>query len=134
MNYTIWSYVSDHDAEGLWGDFWNREDLSVFSRREQYSHWKDDINSGGRALPSVARPYAFAIAGIPTHMRFTVEHGVFHLTFDTGHSWVGSTNMTEIFLPMFQFPNGVFVDTSDGKYEIIRWDGTAVSAFMSMAA
>ncbi|MFW9971862.1 MAG: cellulase family glycosylhydrolase, partial [Candidatus Odinarchaeota archaeon] len=40
-----WNYTSDNTNQ--WGDQWNLEDLSIFSRDQQLN--PDDINSGGRA-------------------------------------------------------------------------------------
>jgi hypothetical protein len=63
---TLWNYTADNDNR--WGDQWNDEDLSVFSRDQQTD--ADDINSGGRALETAVRPYAGKVAGEPLEMNF----------------------------------------------------------------
>jgi hypothetical protein len=70
---TIWNYTADNTNEH--GDLWNEEDLSIFSRDQQTN--PDDINSGGRALPAIVRPYAIATAGKPLRMSFDLETRTF---------------------------------------------------------
>ncbi len=70
---TIWNYAADNNNEH--GDLWNGEDLSIFSRDQQTD--PDDINSGGRALNAIVRPYAMAIAGTPLKMSFDLKSRTF---------------------------------------------------------
>ena len=58
---TIWNYTPDNSNE--YGDHWNEEDLSIFSRDQQ--HDPEDMNSGGRSLAAIVRPYPTATAGEP---------------------------------------------------------------------
>ncbi|MFW9971027.1 MAG: cellulase family glycosylhydrolase, partial [Candidatus Odinarchaeota archaeon] len=53
LNSTQWNYTADNDNQ--WGDQWNLEDLSIFSRDQQLN--PDDINSGGRAIEGFCRPH-----------------------------------------------------------------------------
>ncbi len=47
------------------------EDLSIFSRDQQNDRM--DIDSGGRALAALVRPYARKIAGEPLRMTFDLK-------------------------------------------------------------
>ena len=66
-----WEAVEHADNDNRWGDQWNDEDLSIFSRNQQAD--PEDVNSGGRALEAVVRPYARAVAGEPLRMTFDVK-------------------------------------------------------------
>ena len=110
LNYTLWNYSPDNTNAR--GDLWNGEDLSIFSYDQQDD--LSDINSGGRALIAVVRPYAKAIAGTPNEMYFDVESGVFVFNFTHDNS---VTEPTEIFLPTLQYPDGFDVQVSDGDYD-----------------
>jgi hypothetical protein len=109
-SYTIWNYTADNTNAR--GDMWNDEDLSIFSRDQQ----KDpaDINSGGRALEAVARPYARATAGLPLRMSFDLSRKTFE--FEFRHE-TGSDAPTEFYIPNYQYPRGYEVEISDGRYE-----------------
>ncbi len=111
LNYTIWNYTADNSNAR--GDQWNDEDLSIFSRDQQ----KDpgDINSGGRALQAVVRPYARATAGEPRRMSFDIRKKVFE--FEFRHDPQISAP-TEFFIPDYQYPHGYRVEVSDGSYAI----------------
>ena len=65
-HFTLWNYTSDNINDR--GDRWNDEDLSIFSRDQQDN--PEDINSGGRALAAVLRPYPMATAGQPLEVVF----------------------------------------------------------------
>ncbi len=111
LGYTIWNYTPDNTH--LYGDGWNGEDLSIFSIDERTD--PVDINSGGRALEAVIRPYPKATAGVPFELSFDYQTGRFKYTFRHIDS---ITEPTEIFVPEFQYPGGYSVKVSDGDYEI----------------
>lgn len=119
MNYTLWNYTADNTNEH--GDLWNGEDLSIFSRDQQSD--PSDINSGGRALSAVVRPYAQKVAGEPLNMRFEPELGIF--TFSFRHD-SAITEPTEIFVPNSQFPAGYRVEVTDGDFDINRDEQTVI--------
>ena len=119
LNWTLWNYTPDNDNR--WGDQWNDEDLSIFSRDQQTN--PQDINSGGRALEAVVRPYARAIAGEPLHMKFERKSRRFEFEF---RHHVAITAPTEIFVPNYQYPQGYQVEVSDGTYEIDRAGQTLI--------
>ncbi|MBZ0280568.1 MAG: cellulase family glycosylhydrolase [Anaerolineae bacterium] len=111
LNCTIWNYTADN-SNGR-GDLWNDEDLSIFSRDQQDKDWREDIHAGGRGLPAIVRPYAWATAGEPLRMSFDLETRIFE--FEFRHDPTANAP-TEIFVPNFQYPNGYTVELSDGTY------------------
>ena len=113
LNYTQWNYTPDNNNED--GDLWNGEDFSIFSRDQQED--PTDIDSGGRALSAVVRPYASKVAGEPLSMRFDATRGIF--TFSFRHD-SRLAEATEIFVPNSQFPEGYRVEVSDGEYKILQ--------------
>jgi hypothetical protein len=110
MNATIWNYTSDNDNAR--GDQWNGEDFSVFSRDQQ--EYPADINSGGRTLRALLRPYPMATAGEPIRLSFEMKHRIFQYEF---HHDPQVNAPTAIFLPRFQYPKGYKVHVSDGRWE-----------------
>ena len=113
LNYTIWNYSPDNTNER--GDGWNGEDLSIFSRDQQSD--PSDIDSGGRALSAIVRPYAKKVAGQPLNMRYDRKRGLFTFSYRADSA---VSEPTEIFVPNAQFPAGYRVEVSDGEYEILR--------------
>jgi len=111
LSCTLWNYTADNDNH--WGDQWNDEDLSIFSRDQQRN--PDDINSGGRALDAVVRPYARAVAGEPLRMTFDVKRRIFE--FEFRHDPDVSAP-TEIYIPNYHYAGGCVVEVSDGSYEL----------------
>jgi hypothetical protein len=115
LNCTIWNYTPDNSNER--GDLWNDEDLSIFSRDQQDTDWREDVHSGGRGLKAIVRPYARKIAGQPLRMTFDMNTRVFEFEFQPDSS-VGAP--TEIFVPTYQYPDGYSVELSSGSYTIDR--------------
>ena len=107
----VWNYCADNTNAR--GDLWNGEDLSIFSRDQQAD--PSDINSGGRALRALVRPYPRATAGEVTRMSFTMDSRVFEMSFRHDP---GVSAPTEIFVPRFQYPGGVQVAVSDGAFAL----------------
>ena len=110
---TLWNYTADNDNR--WGDQWNDEDLSIFSRDQQSD--PNDLNSGGRALEAVVRPYAGRIAGEPLEMVFDLKGRRFEFAFRHDASVEAPT---EVYVPNLQYPDGYRVEVSDGSYEMDR--------------
>jgi len=108
---TIWNYTAGNT--NAHGDGWNDEDLSIFSRDQQRD--PKDVNSGGRALEAVMRPYARAVAGVLLRMGFDYRSRVFECAFR--HD-ARADAPTEIYLPKYQYPNGAVVTVSDGSYTL----------------
>ena len=95
------------------GDQWNQEDLSVWSRDQAED--LSDLNSGGRILEVLVRPYARMVAGTAVEMRFEPYHPrrLFEFTFAADKN---VTEPTEIFVPHYQYPNGYTVSSQFGTY------------------
>jgi hypothetical protein len=105
----IWNYSPDNTFAD--GDSFNGEDLSIFTQSERAD--PNDINSGGRALRTLVRPYPRATAGTPLRAHFDWHTRAFEFVFehdDTIHA------PTEIFVPTFQYPHGIRVEVSDGSF------------------
>jgi hypothetical protein len=114
LNYTLWNYSPDNT--NAHGDQWNGEDLSIFSVSQQKD--KADINSGGRALNAVIRPYPYKVSGTPIEFFFNKEKCEFVLKFKNDPSL---KSPTEIFIPPYHYANGFDVLVSNGK---VNYDST----------
>jgi hypothetical protein len=97
-----------------WGDLWNLEDFSIFSRDQQTVDWKKDIDSGGRAIQGFCRPHFISVAGIPLQMEFNMKNKTFFFAFD-GDTSISSP--TIIYVPNIQYPKGYHVEVSEGTVE-----------------
>jgi hypothetical protein len=113
LNYTLWNYTPDNN--NLHGDLWNDEDLSIYSPDQRTD--PRNINSGGRALEAVVRPYPLATAGELIKSNFNPHTRVFKLVFQHDPS---VSAPSEIYIPNYQYPRGFSVQSSDGRYEIHR--------------
>lgn len=101
LSSTQWNYTASNRNLAAWGDGWNQEDLSIFSRDQQDR--SAGLDSGGRAVAGFSRPYARFIAGEPVSMAFDVVSGSFILVFDADARIDG---LTEIFIPALHYPHG----------------------------
>jgi len=99
-----WNYTPDND--NTWGDQWNLEDFSIFSKDQRTD--PTDLDSGGRALEGFCRPRFLHLAGIPHFMEFDLKGGSFHIKFE-GTSTISAP--TVLYIPRIQFPNGFEVET-----------------------
>ena len=111
LNVMVWNYTADNT--NAHGDQWNEEDFSIFSRDQQKD--PQDIHSGGRALEAAVRPYPLRVAGEPLRLRFDPFSGRFEFEFRSdprGHA------PTDIFVPRLQYPRGIRVWVSSGRYEM----------------
>ncbi len=111
VHYTLWNYTPDNT--NLRGDLWNDEDLSIFCRDQQKD--PQDINSGGRGLEALLRPYAMKTAGEPLELSFDYRSGAMLYRFR--HD-AAVTAPTELYVPAYQYPQGCRVQVSDGEYEL----------------
>jgi len=94
---TQWNYTSDNSNQ--WGDLWNMEDLSIFSRDQQLANWKDNLNSGSRALKGFCRPHPVAVSGNPVKWFYKFKSTVFHFNYEN------LPGETVVFLPDIVYPN-----------------------------
>ncbi len=105
-----WNYTPDNTNE--WGDQWNLEDLSIFSRDQQVD--PDDINSGGRAIKGFCRPRFIFCSGIPLKMEFKIKEGKFFFEFDGDSTIIAPTTL---YIPNIQYPNGYEIEVSEGEIQ-----------------
>jgi hypothetical protein len=105
-----WNYTPDND--NTWGDQWNLEDFSIFSKDQRTE--PTDIDSGGRALQGFCRPRFIHLAGTPHFMEFDLKNGSFQLEFE-GISTISAP--TIIYIPKVQFPEGFVVETENAEVE-----------------
>jgi len=108
-----WNYNPENCNE--WGDLWNLEDFSIFSKDQQTTDWHEDINAGGRAISGFCRPHFFSVAGTPLKMEFDIKKGTFLFEFDGDAS---ITAPTIVYIPKIHYPNGFDINITEG--EVIR--------------
>jgi hypothetical protein len=111
LNYTLWNYTPDNN--NLHGDQWNDEDLSIYSGDQRCD--PRDINSGGRGLEAVVRPYPKLTSGELIQVSFNPNTRLFRMKFRHESA---ITAPTEVFVPNYHYPHGYSVKVSDGRYEI----------------
>lgn len=104
LHNTVWNYTADNTNQ--WGDQWNLEDFSIFSRDQK----------GGRAVKGFCRPYARKTAGKPVKMSFNQKKGIFLFTFEVDTTVKAPT---EIYIPSVQYPHGTTITVTGGQYEKI---------------
>jgi len=111
-NFTLWNYTADNTNAR--GDKWNDEDLSIFSRDQQVN--PGDINSGGRALQAIIRPYPLAISGAPQSIEFNVNNKHFKFVFEHDPKL---DEPTLIYIPEYHYKDNLIIEVSDGTYEFL---------------
>jgi hypothetical protein len=110
-SYSIWCYSADNSNEK--GDHWNNEDYSIYSPGQRKE--PKDINSGGRTLNEVVRPYPVATSGTPVSIEFDTRSKAFRYKFKADKAISAET---EIFLPKYQYPKGAVVTVDGGTYKL----------------
>jgi hypothetical protein len=68
-------------------------------------------------LAGIVRPYAQRIAGEPLRMTFDLERQMFELKYRVDPAMIAPT---EIFVPELQYPDGVTIELTDGRYKYDR--------------
>jgi hypothetical protein len=106
----LWNYTADNDNQ--WGDQWNQEDFSIFSRTQQTN--PEDVNSGGRAIEGFCRPHFVAVAGTPLMMTFSQKKKIFRFEFLADPNL---TIPTLLFIPHIQYPEGFRVTPPNSQLE-----------------
>jgi len=126
VSYTIWCYELDNTNK--YGDGWNGEDLSLFSRDQVIPGDEDNLYAGGRSLLAVIRPYPVRVAGDVVTFSFSLyrKDRKFELIFKADHNL--ATKETEVFLPKYQYPHGVkvTVHAGGGSYKV-DWESQTLT-------
>ena len=104
---SIWNYSPNNVEEK--GDAWNGENFSIFSLSLQKD--EGDIDSGGRALGAVVRPYIKAIPGKLLRLSFQEDTGSLEIEFEAyPHiSWP-----LTVYLPPYQFSGACSISVTEG--------------------
>ncbi len=102
----LWNYTADNNNR--WGDQWNQEDFSIFSKTQQIN--LDDIDSGGRAIEGFCRPHFIAVAGTPFKMEFLYKQKQFRFQFDSD---LRIEAPSIVYVPRIHYPDGFIVEPSD---------------------
>ena len=110
LNSCQWNYNPENCNK--WGDLWNLEDFSIFSRDQQTVDWREDINSGGRAIPGFCRPHFISVSGVPLKMEYNMKKGKFLFEFDGD---ISIKAPTILYVPKIQYPNGFYITVSEGE-------------------
>jgi hypothetical protein len=129
----LWNYSAVNTNER--GDLWNGEDLSIFSRDQQSQHWKADLNSGGRALPAVVRPYAMKTAGVPLVSSFDMGRRHYLLAFKACPVLARRKVASEVFVAAsVQYPEGFVVSANGVVLEPDRYQFDPVRQVLSVTS
>eukprot|EP01065_Artemidia_motanka_P001989 TRINITY_DN10910_c1_g1_i1.p1 TRINITY_DN10910_c1_g1~~TRINITY_DN10910_c1_g1_i1.p1 ORF type:complete len:1095 (+),score=213.83 TRINITY_DN10910_c1_g1_i1:132-3416(+) len=116
LPFTLWCYAQENDNEH--GDLWNGEDFSIWSAAQRTD--ETDLNSGGRALPALVRPYALRVAGVPQRTCFDpfTSERTWSFIFES-EGWQAS-GPTVVFVPQYQYmeEGRLKVTVSDGEWKL----------------
>lgn len=109
FNTTLWNYTADNSNQ--WGDLWNLEDFSIFSRDQQ------PVDDGARALLAFNRPYVRYTAGklIKQKFKYNLKHpkkSIFTFQYDS------LKGETVVYLPKSYFQNPRITANTDFTHNI----------------
>lgn len=126
VSYTIWCYEPNNTNK--YGDGWNGEDLSLFSRDQAIPGEENNLFDGGRSLLAAIRPYPVRVAGDVLKFSFSLysKKRKFKLVFKADHSL--ATKETVVFLPKYHYPHGVnvFIKAGGGSY-VVDWESQTLT-------
>lgn len=120
LSHTLWVYSASNCHE--FGDNWNGEDLSIWSKDDSKTYDDndndDDPHTGLRAKEAIIRPYPLAVAGDIESYNFHMTSATFSLAISARHVTDNDNEATEIFLPRYYFPqSNTAVSTSSGTWK-----------------
>lgn len=111
-NFTLWCYTVNNSHD--YGDGFQGEDLSIWSKDDKVPELDGKIENGLRATEAVIRPAAVALAGPLVDIEFDFRASKFRIIV------VPKVDAPSVlFIPSFHFPadNGlVIIDVSDGSF------------------
>jgi hypothetical protein len=136
ISYSLWNYAPSNTNNA--GDHWNGEDFSLFSRDQRQPSAADyvgdiireqGIDEGGRVIEAAVRPYPIKTCGTPISLQFDAldPARTFDYSFQSwqdtesdGHNNGNDAPVTVMFIPTFQYPNGIVCTISDGSFNYHR--------------
>jgi hypothetical protein len=110
LSCTLWNYTADNTNE--FGDGWNEEDLSIFSRDQRVSQ---DLDSGGRAILGYARPYAWKTSGKVKRFSYDWKKQRLKMSYVPDHRIL---EPSLIFLPGPVFNGGLNISSRGARWEL----------------
>lgn len=114
LDFMIWNYNPDNMRHE--GDYWNREDHSIYRRSSNpYQKTSEKLDLGGRAIAAIVRPYAVFTSGKVLHQQFDYQSKVFEYEFEHEEQLEAPSRF---FIPKLHYPEGCKVEVSDGDYEL----------------
>lgn len=117
LSFTWWNYTPDNCHS--WGDLWNGEDLSIYSKNDDPGD--GGVFSGGRALRAIVRPFPAYTCGTPLSFEFNCYRSQMEYSFEDS-GFTKSNLATIIFLPLnhFSSPQALSVELSDGSFDVFE--------------
>jgi len=144
VHYTVWNYTPDNCNK--YGDQWNFEDLSIYSKDQsrkedekeppspeckeevlgplrkrflltnQEAMRRSFLYNGGRTLDAVARPYAQATNGTLIESRYVMTERTYSLRFRRDSKMAVAA--TKVFIPLYPYERGFDVTLSNGSVSL----------------